>query len=256
MNVATYGPGGRFAMTDRGQTALRQSAREFTVGPSKMRWTQGSLFIEIDEWGAPPYFGRIRGQVTVTPSAVTPYELALTEDGAHLWRPFAPIADIDVELDAPGWKWKGHGYMDANFGTRALEADFDHWSWGRYPTEGGATVHYDARRRDGSSLGVSISFGQCGDADVSAPLPVARLPRSLWAVRRRTRADPGYVPCQVMSMLDAPFYARALVRNRIEGYETFGVHEALDLRRFRSPLLMPVLACRVPRRRGWKFEGG
>ncbi len=240
-------------MTDRGRAALRRSASELTVGPSTLRWRGGQLSINVDERGAPPRFGRIRGQVSVTPSSVTPHELALTGDDAHLWRPFAPVADIRVDLDAPGWTWDGQGYMDANFGTRALETDFDRWTWGRYPTEAGATVHYDAHRRDGSLLGASVSFGRGGDADASAPLPRVRLPRSLWAVRRETRADAGHVPRQVMSMLDAPFYARALVRTRIEGVETVGVHEALDLRRFRSPFLMPVIACRVPRRRDWDF---
>jgi carotenoid 1,2-hydratase len=32
-----------------------------------------------------------------------------------------------------------------------------------------------------------------------------------------------------------------------------GVHEALDLDRFASPFLKPMLAVRVPRRAGWTF---
>jgi carotenoid 1,2-hydratase len=32
------------------------------------------------------------------------------------------------------------------------------------------------------------------------------------------------------------------------------MHEALDLRRFRNPLMKPLLAVRVPRRRGWRFD--
>jgi carotenoid 1,2-hydratase len=52
-------------------------------------------------------------------------------------------------------------------------------------------------------------------------------------------------------MLDAPFYNRSAVRTKINGEETVGVHEALDLNRFRGPWLMPMLAVRVPRRRGW-----
>ena len=71
-----------------------------------------------------PHAQKIKGRVIVTPSALTSVELPLTEDGAHIWRPFAPKADIRVELNRPGWTWHGHGYFDANFGTRALEADF------------------------------------------------------------------------------------------------------------------------------------
>jgi hypothetical protein len=32
-----------------------------------------------------------------------------------------------------------------------------------------------------------------------------------------------------------------------------GVHEALDLDRFASPFLKPMLAVKVPRRAGWRF---
>jgi carotenoid 1,2-hydratase len=83
--------------------------------------------------------------------------------------------------------------------------------------------------------------------------PKARVPRSLWAVRRETRADAGFQPRQVKAMLDAPFYARSVVETRIGGHVTQGVHEALDLNRFRGPWLMPMLAVRVPRRAGWSF---
>jgi carotenoid 1,2-hydratase len=54
-------------------------------------------------------------------------------------------------------------------------------------------------------------------------------------------------------MLDAPFYSRSLVETQLDGQPSTGVHEALDLRRFRSPLIKPMLAVRVPRRSGWTF---
>ncbi|MEM8802979.1 MAG: carotenoid 1,2-hydratase, partial [Pseudomonadota bacterium] len=185
INIATYGPGGRFTMTDRGRNALRQSENTFTVGPSSLHWDGNKLSIDIDEIGAPPLISRVRGQIILTPKAVSKTELALTPDGAHLWRPFAPVSDIDVALEAKGWQWSGHGYFDANFGTRALEADFDSWTWGRYPTQTGATCFYDATRRDGSSLEAAISFDANGEATkVKAP-PKATMKRSLWAVKRQ-----------------------------------------------------------------------
>jgi carotenoid 1,2-hydratase len=55
-------------------------------------------------------------------------------------------------------------------------------------------------------------------------------------------------------MLDAPFYTRSAVQTQIGGHMTTGVHEALDLRRFRSPLLKPMLAMRVPRVSRWRFS--
>ena len=253
INVATYGPGGRFTMTDRGRDALRQTVDSFTVGPSSLTWQNGRLFIDVNEISSLPLVSRVRGQIVLTPSGLTDVELPLTDAGTHVWRPFSPTARIDVDL-GKGWQWSGHGYFDANFGTRALEQDFDYWTWGRFPVDGGSVCFYDAIRRDGSDLAVGVGFRDDGTRfDVAVP-PKTRVARSLWAVRRETRADRGYQPRQVKAMLDAPFYTRSVVRTQIDGFETEGVHEALDLNRFRGPWLMPMLAVRVPRRAGWTFE--
>jgi carotenoid 1,2-hydratase len=250
--VATYGPGARFTMTDRGRSALRQSAESLTVGPSSMRWTGEALEITINEIGAPPMVTPVHGTIRLIPAALTGVEVALTPDDAHLWRPFAPTARIEVDL-TQGHKWQGHGYFDANFGTRALEADFSYWTWGRFPLQDGAACFYDATRRDGTELGLGLHIARDGSVQQIDPPPKARLPRTLWALRRETRADAGAKPRQVMSMLDAPFYSRSQVETRINGEVTRGVHEALDLDRFASPLLKPMLAVRVPRRPGWTF---
>jgi carotenoid 1,2-hydratase len=102
-------------------------------------------------------------------------ELPLTEDGAHIWRPFAPKSDIRVELNRPGWTWDGHGYFDANFGTRALEADFNYWTWGRFPLRDGAACFYDATRRDGTELSVAVGFAEDGSIRPLEQPPKARL---------------------------------------------------------------------------------
>ena len=57
-----------------------------------------------------------------------------------------------------------------------------------------------------------------------------------------------------MRMLDAPFYDRSMIRTRIAGNMVTGVHETLDLRRFRSRVIKAMLAVRVPRRAGWKVS--
>jgi carotenoid 1,2-hydratase len=251
--VATYGPGGRFTMTDRGEAALRQSPERLTVGPSSLSWHGDRLEIDVDEVSSLPLVSRVRGRITVTPSAVTSVELPLLADGSHVWRPFAPSSRIEVDL-GPGWQWSGHGYFDSNFGTRALEADFSYWTWGRYPLADGAACFYDATRRDGSHLAAGIRFTEDGRAETMDLPPLAPVARSRWAIRRETRADAGYRPRQVLPMLDAPFYTRAAVRTRIDGEESVGVHEALDLDRFASPLVKPMLAVRVPRRADWTFE--
>ena len=238
-------------MTDRGQAALRQSRDTLEVGPSAFHWDGDTLVIRVRE-RAVPLGGLVEGTVRVHPAAVTGVEVALDETGRHVWRPFAPTAEIEVDL-GPGWRWRGHGYFDANFGTAALEADFSYWTWGRFPTRHGATCFYDATRRDGSpDLSVALAFARDGSLREVAPPPKARLARSLWAVRRETRADAGFAPRQTRRMLDAPFYCRSGVETRIDGEVTEGVHEALDLDRFASPWLKPMLAVKVPRRAGWR----
>ena len=254
INVATYGPGGRFTMTDRGASALRQTASRFEVGPSMMRWDGDRLVIDINEISGPPLITRLRGQIRVPPSALTSVELPLTPDGAHVWRPFAPKSRIEVDIDRPGWQWEGEGYFDANFGSRALEEDFGYWTWGRFPHDDGTTCFYDATRLDGSELAAGFHFDADGQGKTIPLPPKSRLRRSLWAVRRETRSDPGFAPRQKLNMLDAPFYSRSAVEIQLGGARVTGVHEALDLRRFRNPLLKPMLAVRVPRRRVWSFD--
>jgi len=246
INVALYGRDGRFTMTERGERAVRQTPTRFQVGPSALEWRNGELVIDVDEISN-PVISRLRGQVRVRPTGLTGVEAPLHPEGTHVWRPFAPTARIEVDLGRDQWRWTGHGYFDANFGTRALEADFSYWTWARLPLRGGTTTLYDAARRDGSTLTLAVHFGADGRPHLVDMPPMAPMRRSLWAVRRETRADPGARPRQVKPMLDAPFYSRSMISTRINGEETIGVHEALDLDRFASPLLKPMLAMRVPR---------
>ncbi|MCT4683835.1 MAG: carotenoid 1,2-hydratase, partial [Roseicyclus sp.] len=104
LNVVTYGRGGRWTMTDRGQAALGLSRDRIQIGPSAMIWAGDHLRIEIEEMST-PHAQRITGEVIVKPAALTQVEMALTPDGAHVWRPFAPKADIEVRLNRPGWSW-------------------------------------------------------------------------------------------------------------------------------------------------------
>jgi carotenoid 1,2-hydratase len=248
LNVVTYGPGGRFTMTDRGRPALRQSRDALEIGPSAMRWTGRELVIEVDEISSFPLVSRVKGTITLTPQAITDQEVALHP--RHIWRPFAPMAQITVNL-TQGHSWQGHGYFDANFGTAALEADFDRWTWGRFPLQDRAMCFYDATRRDGTTLALGVEVGPDGALREVTPPPLTRFSRTRWQVARDTRADAGTRPRQVMAMLDAPFYSRSVVETTIDGEVSHGVHEALDLRRFRNPLLKFMLATRVPRRRNW-----
>jgi carotenoid 1,2-hydratase len=238
-------------MTERGKGALSISQDSFQVGPSSLNWQDGVLNIDVDELSN-PIISRVKGRIRLVPAGITDVEMPLKNDGTHVWRPFAPTARIEVDLNRDHWRWNGHGYFDANFGTRALEDDFSYWTWGRFPVPGGTMAFYDADRRDGTVLACGLMFGDDGTArTVDAPPPKTRFSRNIWLVRRETRADPGYRPREVTPMLHAPFYSRAAVRTQIDGHETVGVHEALDLDRFASPFLKPMLAVRVPRVPDW-----
>ena len=242
-------------MTDRGRAALRQSRDVLQVGPSRLSWQNGTLVIDVDEVSALPMVSRVQGQIRLTPSAVTDVEARLTPNASHIWRPFAPSARIDVDL-TQGHNWTGHGYFDANFGTAALEADFRRWTWGRFPrAHGGTTCFYDGIRADGSTLALGLDIASDGAVRVLEPPPLTPLRRAAWGISRETRCDPGATPRQTMAMLEAPFYSRCLVETQINGERVQGVHEALDLVRFRSPLIKAMLAVRVPRRAGWDGTG-
>ena len=178
INVATYGPGGRFTMTDRGRSALRQSEHSFTVGPSSLVWDpiEQTLTINVNEISSPPIISRVRGKITLRPKSITNVELPLTPSGTHIWRPFAPTADIDVDLEAKGWQWSGLGYFDANFGSLALEQDFNYWTWGRYPISTGTQCFYDLELRNGETAMHAIDFNLAGEAtEISTAPPIKEI---------------------------------------------------------------------------------
>jgi carotenoid 1,2-hydratase len=234
-------------MTERRETAVTRSATRFQVGPSAMTWDGTAFTVEIDEI-AVPHLSRLRGRVRVIPEAVTGVELPMTADAAHLWRPFAPVARIEVAMERPAWRWSGAGYLDGNFGTRALEADFRYWTWARFPSRAGASILYDIARRDGGRVAAAVLFDGRGGAEMAEPPPVAPLSTTLWRVKRSTRADPGHRAGEVLRWEDGPFYARAAIRSRLYGEDVAGVHEALDLDRFRMRIVQAMLTTRMPRR--------
>jgi len=237
-------------MTDRGASALTRLADRLTVGRSSMNWRNGALEIDVDEISSLPLVSRMRGRIVLTPDAVTNVELPLSADGAHVWRPFAPTATIEVDLEAPGWRWSGHGYFDANFGTRRLEKDFTGWTWARFPTDEGALCMYRATLLSGTAIQATVLFGTDGTMEVIPDYASASLPTTRWALARSVGADPGTVPRQVMPMLGGPFYNRAVVTTTLAGRQVTGVHETLDLRRYASRVVKYMVMTRVPRRGG------
>jgi carotenoid 1,2-hydratase len=236
-------------MTERGSRRLERDASSLRIGPSRLERRGDVLAIAIDEIAA-PWPSRVRGTVRVTTRTWHDEVHRLDAAGRHEWQPIAPCARIEVELEQPASRWQGFAYVDSNRGSAPLEHDFARWHWSRaHDTSGKTTVLYDAQRRDGSTLGLALGFTP-DDAIAglaSAPAECA-LPRSAWGIARSTRSDAG-APASVSKTLeDGPFYARSLVRSRIDGRATTAVHESLDLDRFASPWVQAMLPFRMPRR--------
>ncbi|MGB0126912.1 MAG: carotenoid 1,2-hydratase [Rhodocyclaceae bacterium] len=248
LNVALYGASGkRWALTERGRNSLQRSASALSIGPSSLYWSGDALNILIDEVTA-PWPTRVRGKVRLFPAAVTNQAFALDTEGAHSWWPIAPVSRVEVELDKPGLSWKGHAYLDCNFGAVPLEDDFTRWDWSRSTLADGRTVvFYDVSRRRGGDMGLALRFDANGEAGDLDPPPYQTLPDTSWKVARGARGDHGH-PVRVEETLEnAPFYARSLVATRLFGEPAMAMHESLSLDRFRSGWVQILLPFRMPR---------
>jgi carotenoid 1,2-hydratase len=246
LNVALYGEGGhRWAMTERGRRHVARDETRFTIGPSAMRWDEGSLVIDIDEVTV-PVPSRLKGQVRLTPSAICGHEVRLDPDGHHVWRPVAPFSAITAEFAAPRLSWSGIGYHDSNWGAVPLEESFDSWVWSRAAKPDGAAIIYDTVMKDGARSAFAIDIGSDGTVREGA-VPARRdMPTTFWRMRRHMRADE---PFRIVSLLeDSPFYARTLLRVQTDQGEADAFHESLSLSRFRNPVVQAMLPFRMPRR--------
>ena len=91
INVALYGPGHRWAMTERGRGAVTRDARRLGIGPSALSWDGRGLTIDVNEI-AVPFPARLRGTVRVEPTCLNDEVFTLDAAGGHIWRPIAPSA--------------------------------------------------------------------------------------------------------------------------------------------------------------------
>ncbi len=249
LNVALYGESGHhWAMTERRSGDVVRKPESLQIGPSVIQWDGASLTIRIDEITA-PWPRRIRGTVRVTPRALFDRSYLLDAAGRHRWHPIAPRAACEVELDQPGLRWQGDGYLDSNEGDVALEADFDGWTWSRTSLGDGTAVFYDVDRCGGEAMSLALAFDADGNTRAIEPPPVATLPGTLWRIPRRTRSDAGSTPRIVDTLEDGPFYARSVVEARALGSPVVAVHESLSLQRFREPWVRMLLPFRMPRPR-------
>jgi len=251
VNVVLSGPRQRWAMTERGQSSVQADSRSLIIGDSALRWIGGALHVEIRERGC-PIPARLRGSVTVRPLVTPARCFALDAHGAHVWWPLAPRAAIEVHFTQPKAVWSGTAYLDANAGTRSLEQDFSGWSWARSALPAGSAVFYDLQPRHAPAHSLSLLFDAAGDAQELTAPSLCALPASRWGIARSAHCEqpsvgePG-VPRVLRTLVDAPFYARSLLRTRLAGQEVMTVHESLDLDRFRRPWVQCLLPFRMPR---------
>ena len=254
INVALYSTGGnRWSMTERGRASLARDEHRFSVGPSSLAFEDGNLVIRFDEMALPwpprqllPR--RIRGTITLTPAIRNGTVFSLHHNGRHHWWPVAPLARISTQIesrDGPGWE--GEGYFDSNWGSEPLEAGFSRWDWSRGASRGGATILYDATRKDGSQHLLGLRFGPDGLQQFEPP-PRQRIGRGFWGVEQFTRCDADVKPRLIRALEDSPFYTRSLVETSLQGERVSMMHESYSGSRFSSPIVKLMLPVRMPRR--------
>jgi carotenoid 1,2-hydratase len=245
LNVALYGAGGkRWAMVDRPRHAVARDAATLAIGRSRLAFERDGLTLAIDE-PTVPIPGRIRGRVRVHVPALCAQAFDVHASGRHAWQPLCANAEVEVALDRPARRWRGHAYLDTNAGTAPLELDFRGWHWSRARLSAGSAVLYDAAARDGSRIGLALRLGDDGGAAPFTPPPESHLPGTLWRIGRATRSE---TPPQVAKTLeDTPFYARSWIDSTLLGEPVRGFHESLDLDRFASRWVQVLLPFRMPR---------
>ncbi len=246
-NVGLYGSRGRawsLVETDR----IDRAPEALRIGGSHIVRDGSRLTAVID---ARRSYGRsIRGRVRVDTLEWHGDDVALDVHGLHAWRPLAPRARVQVEMDEPKAHWSGWGYVDSNHGAEPLERALLHWVWSRaHVGDGGTLVSYDAHARGGAVTRVRRIFDSHGEArDIE--LATVPLPRTGWALAREAHADPGRAVRVVRTLEDTPFYARSLVETHVRGARTVAMHESLSLGRFAKPWVRLLLPFRIRREGG------
>ena len=250
INVALYrldGAGGRWAMTERGAKSVSRGASHFTVGPSSLRWENGTLIADINEITM-PIPSRLTGRICLTPQVQTNAEITLDTHGHHLWRPLAPRARIELSFNSPNLHWSGDGYFDSNSGSEPLERAFKTWHWGRAHCPDDVRLFYDVNRRDGTRSQLALKVDKLGCVDAVSSLPVQSLASTFWRIDRTAWTDPATSIQVTKTLEDTPFYARSALKTHVDGQKVTMMHESLNLDRLKSPIVRAMLPFRMPRR--------
>jgi carotenoid 1,2-hydratase len=253
LNVCLYGAKRRWSMTERHSGAVRQTESMLSIGPSRLEWKADGLTVEIDEVCAPlPY--RVRGRVRIRPDFINDRVFVLDAAGRHRWRPVAPSARVEVELEQPALRWSGHAYFDRNWGDEQIEDGFAYWDWSRAEIPNGhdneSAILYNMDRREGGRKSLALRLSRQGVEEFEPP-PDHRLPRTpIWQQPRHSQSDAGHPPRVAKTLEDTPFYARSVLDTHLLGRPLTAVHESLCLDRFRSPIVQRMLPYRMRRQGG------
>ncbi len=235
-------------MTERGARHVHRNAREFVVGPSRLRWDGQALCFDLDEI-ANPLPQRVRGTVRVMPRALSNFVAPLDDAGRHRWGPIAPCARVEVDMAQPGLKWAGHGYLDSNEGDEPIDRPFVDWDWSRATLADGSTaVIYDVRQKAGPDRVITRHFHPDGRHEAFEPPPRHELPSTAWRIRRQMRSDAAVAPRVLQTLEDTPFYTRSMLDSSLFGQRVQSVHETLDVPRLVSLPVRLMLPWRMPRR--------
>ncbi len=246
LNAALYGPDGkRWAMTERGRSALERDRASLRIGPSALSLDGDDLVIRIDET-AVPIPRALRGEVRIRPSALTGRHFDLDAQGRHRWMPIAPRCRLEVRMETPALRWRGDGYLDRNQGAAPLEDDFSYWDWSRAVLGDSTVILYDTLRRDGSAGSIALDVDLRGRLTEFTPPARRSLPNNRWRVPRGTQAEGGTNVLETLE--DTPFYSRSIIETYVHGKPTIAMHESLSLDRFRQGWVQALLPFRMPRR--------
>ena len=249
LNIALYGKGARWVMTERGAGDTRQERDSLTIGPSAMRWDKDRLIIDIEERDIRlgiPWRRRVKGQIILHPEMFNERSFKLDPAGRHCWQAIAPRARIEVKMEQPDIAWNGSGYLDSNHGSEPIEDGFQSWHWSRAHVGKQVAVTYEGKRRDGSHFASALRFGPDGvPQEEELPL-VAPLPLTWWAMERQTRADRGHASV-IKTWEDSPFYARTAVSARMYGEPVIAIQESISLDRLVNPVIQAMLPYKMPR---------
>ena len=245
MNVALYARGASaWALQEQQILETDRASSSLAIGTSSMRWDGDELRVEIDERTS-PIPRRLRGRVILRPEVQPGLELAIDGDGEHRWWPVAPVARIEVDFAEPRIAFSGHGYHDANAGSRSIDSTFERWSWSRARFEQSALLTYDVAASSGDERALALRIRKDGAVEDLERTWRTPLATTGWRLPRQIRVDEGSQARVVRSLEDGPFYARALVETQLGGQRVVAVHEELAAHRLRSPLVRLLTRARM-----------